>query len=363
MKYLKYTMLMLVAVFTFASCEIDVDKTQLASDDQLVAPVIDPMQSVIIDQNTSAVEDITFTWDNADFGAPIQIQYNIMAKLGDNEALVGQSFTNSLTISKEDFNGIIVNQLGVKANEDADINVYVAASIYDIESDTLKSNLITFNVSTFKAQLKTFYMTGAYDGWDGDGSPNEFWETSGGTNVYDNLIDIGIASDNGDYPISYFKLLSAVGWSNDLGFDAITPSWTLPDPEQSDSNFSVDITDGSIAKISVDMNAKTISCKMYSMIGIMGSFNGWASDLVFKYDLANNYWTTDVVTFAEDGEFKIRMDGKWDETYGGPLVASDEIDGGFEISGGDNMKIPSAGDYTFTLYTNRTPWVLVMNKQ
>jgi len=363
MKYLKYTMLMLVAIFTFASCEIDVDKTQLASTDQLVAPVIDPMPSVIIDQNTSAVEDITFTWNDADFGASTQIQYNLMAKLGDEKALLGQSFTNSLIISKEDFNGIIVNQLGVKANEAADINVYLSANIYGVESDTLTSNIITFNVSTFKAQLKTFYMTGAYDGWDGEGTPNAFWETSGGTNVYNNLIDIGIASDNADYPISYFKLLSAIGWSNGLGFDAITPSWTLPDLEQSDKNFSIDITNGSIAKLSVDMNAKTVSSKMYSMIGIMGSFNGWASDLVFKYDLANNYWTTDVATFAGDGEFKIRMDGKWDESYGGPLEASDELDGGFELGGGDNIKIPSAGDYTFTLYTNRTPWVLVMNKQ
>lgn len=362
MKYLKYTMLMLLFIFTLASCETDIDKTEIVPSDKQISPILDTHPGIIIDINNNDVEDVTFTWQDADFGAPVQIQYHLMGKVGDTETLVGECFTNSFTITKKDLNGLIVNDLDVKANTAADIEAYVTANIYGTTSDTLTSNAITFNVSTFKAKLRSFYMTGNYGGWTDVGS-QIFWETSGGTNIYKNLIDLSIDSDAADYPVSYFKVLSAQSWANGLGYDAVTPKWTMPDNAQADNNFSIDSTGGFIAQLTLDMNKNTLDCKVYSMISLIGSFNEWASDLVFNYDLVNSCWTTNVATFADGGEFKIRMNGKWDEAYGGPLEASDDIENGFILGGGDNMKIPSAGDYTFTLYTNRTPWVIVMNKQ
>jgi len=354
---------MIMSVFALSACDIDVNETQLSSSDNLVAPVLASMSDVIIDQNTDAVEDVSFTWGKPDFGASVQIEYNLMVSIDETSALLGQSFTNSYTMSKDDFNGVIVNQLGVKANSSAEVKAYVTASVYGTEFDTLTSNTIEFNVSTYKAQLKPLYMTGAYASWDA-ATANEFWETTGGSNIYENLIDVNVTGE----VLSFFKILTAQNWSDaNYGNDALTPDWELPGDDG--NNLSVDTESGSIAEFTVNLTDMTIDRTMYSAMGIIGAFTydgtdrNWDYDLAFTYDLSNNCWKTEVATFAEDAEFKIRMNNEWDISYGAPINGSDDIEGGYELTGADNIAIAEAGDYSFTLYTNRTPWVLVMNKQ
>jgi len=354
---------MILSVFVLSACDIDVNETQLASSDQLVAPVLSAISGVVIDQNTDAVEEVSFTWEEPYFGASVQIQYNLMVKSGTTSALLGQSFSNFYTISKDDFNGIIVNQLGVKANSSADVKAYVTASVYGTVTDTLTSNTIEFNVSTYKAQLKPLYMTGAYASWDA-ATANKFWETTGGSAIYKNLIDVNVT----DNTISFFKILTAQNWSDaNYGNDFLTSEWELPGDDG--NNLSVNTESGSIAEFTVNLTDNTIDRTMYSAMGIIGAFtsdgtdHNWDYDLEFTYDLANNCWNTQVATFAENAEFKIRMNKGWTVSYGGPLDGSDDIEGGYELTGGDNIAITEAGDYFFTLYTNRTPWVLVMNKQ
>ena len=59
----------------------------------------------------------------------------------------------------------------------------------------------------------------------------------------------------------------------------------------------------------------------------------------------------------------LRLDKDWNLKYGS-AVASSDIEGGFELTqGGNNNPTPGTGDYIVKLYANRTPLVVVYEKQ
>ena len=62
--------------------------------------------------------------------------------------------------------------------------------------------------------------------------------------------------------------------------------------------------------------------------------------------------------------FLIRYNHAWDKKLGTATTASDDVEGGFELEeGGSDMNVPGNGTYIMKLYGNRTPFVLVMEKQ
>lgn len=53
---------------------------------------------------------------------------------GENSALLGTSSTTSYAISKGDLNGVVINSLGVAANETATVSAYVTAKMYGTDN-------------------------------------------------------------------------------------------------------------------------------------------------------------------------------------------------------------------------------------
>lgn len=73
--------------------------------------------------------------------------------------------------------------------------------------------------------------------------------------------------------------------------------------------------------------------------GLIGdATGGWSNDLNMT-PAANNTWT--ITTDLVAGEIKFRANDGWDINYGGS--------GGNLVSGGANIAIPAAGNYTITL--------------
>ena len=78
----------------------------------------------------------------------------------------------------------------------------------------------------------------------------------------------------------------------------------------------------------------------------------------------NNIWTGGPITFSDGNEFLIRFNHAWDKKLGTATKASDDVENGYElVEGGDNMKVPEAGTYIMKIHGNRTPMVIVMEKQ
>ncbi|MBQ2393100.1 MAG: SusE domain-containing protein [Alistipes sp.] len=351
MKYIKFLSMMLAAAMTFVACETDVDQPQLLPESEFVAPALNAQGDVVINGDNIKVEKVTFTCTEADFGQPIQVNYKLYFAKDGVEAFVAENSAPAITVEKATLNGVVVNNLGVAANESATIDAYVVAYAGDSGMCTEKSNVISFNVQTFKAALRNYYICGFYNGWNA-GAALTIWETAGGSNIYEGLYNF--TEDATNTPgFSGFKVLTNQAWDGgEMGYSAFTASSKFS--SSSDGNLMLP---AGIWQLSVDLLNMTIDAKQFSQVDIMGSFDGWASPLVLEFDTVNNVWKTPT-PIAAGSEYKIRMNGSWDVSYGGGVAASESIPEGFEIEGGDNIKIPGSGNVYVNLHADRTPWVV-----
>ena len=382
MKKLAY-IAMAVATLAFSACDIyefggitpssstsSSNKTQLAKESDFIAPVMVQAGDITVDQHNSD-ENVTFAWSPASFGAPVSIQYSLVLSNGDLETVAGTSYGTSLSMTKADINGTLVNLLGVKANDLATVKAYVRATVADSSLKGVKSAPISFNVQTFKAKLNVLYLCGQFqNGWKVAEAP-EFWETAGGSKTYKILIDylaggtITPGEDQG------FKVLTQRAWAGDYwGYESgdgkgLTPGWTCP--ENNDHNFQFGAGAEEIYLVTVNLKDKKIAAEGFSAISLIGNFSesGWNTDVDFVYDCVANVWTAGPATFSGGNNgFLIRYNHSWDKKLGTATKASDDVAGGFELEdGGTDMNVPGDGTYMMKLYANRTPFVLVMEKQ
>ena len=357
MKAIKY-LSFFAAASLLASCTIDLDRTEIGTAETNVKPVLSEMADIISDGNTSNVEKVVFTWSAADFGAATQIEYSLYARLGEKTALLGQSYNNRLTISKGDIVGVICNDLGGPKNQNVKIESYVEANIYGSETtDALVSSPISYSVYTYLPTKKNIWLPGKYQGWSQFGT--EVWEMEAGTNQYKILVDVS----NPDETPYYFKVVDESGSWVGMNDGYVADGWEVADPANSDGNFSVPAEEP-IIWLNINTKKKTVSKQVISRVGIIGEFNGWADDALFTYDPAENVWVSPVISFTEGGDgWLLRLDKDWNLKYGS-AVASSDIEGGFELTqGGNNNPTPGTGDYIVKLYANRTPLVVVYEKQ
>ena len=340
------------------------EETRLADPSAFVAPQLVALGDIAIDQNNTE-ETVSFAWEKASFGAPVSILYSLYLQAGDLSAVAGTSFSNSISMTKADLNGFLINSLGVKANDTAGVTAWVDATVADTDITPISSNTRNLNVQTFKAKLGSLFICGQFqNGWDVEHAP-EFWETGGGTKIYKILIDylaggtITPGEDQG------FKILTQRAWAGDYwGYSGLKPSWDYP--ENNDENFQFGASAKENYFLTVDLNKKTISAEGIDAISLIGNFaeSNWSTDVDFVYDFAANVWTAGPVTFSGGNGFLIRYNHAWDHKLGTATKASDDVEGGFELEdGGADMNVPGDGTYIMKLYGNRTPFVLVMEKQ
>lgn len=370
MKLIK-NMMLFAAALLVASCDTDVDTPQISNPSEFVAPVIGQCSDVIVNADNSNDESVIFTWTAADFGLPVQILYSVYLTNGSTSALVGTSATLSLSVTKGDLNGVVINGLGYEPNKTVSISAYVTAKIAGTDNyEAIASNTSnSFNVSTFAAALKWLHLCGEFNSWTIASAPI-FYETTGGSNIYECMVDFTVPADYTATTAgrSYFKVTAEQNWSGDnWGYNYLTPSWAGGDTEQADSNLSLDVDKKCIAKISVNTTVMTIDMEYVgNVIGLVGSFNDWggSADPVFTYDAASSSWKTEPVSLSAGDEIKVRVDADWATNWGASGKKSTAVDGGFELeAGADNIKVDAAGTYVVVLHANRTPYVLELQKQ
>lgn len=362
MKNIRNIIMLATAALAFASCSMTAEKTQIADDSAFKSPVLGSVSDVIVNSDNAKVESVVFEWTPASFGADVEVDYKLYFTNGDLTALAGQTYKTTYAITKNDLNGLVCNDLKVAANTKAEIGAYVVACVKGADEYEAKSSSIAFNVNTFKAALRWLFLPGNYQSWTIDAAP-QFWETEGGTNIYKILVDL----NDGSADYSYFKVTVARNWSDEnWGYNFLTPDWTCP--EQGDSNLSIPVKEGTINVLTVNRGKMTISREPVSKVGLIGAFDecGWSEDkeLDFTYDAVNNIWVSPAVTFSGQTNFLVRLNKSWDHKYGTGSGNSDDVEGGVLLEkGAGDLNVPEAGTYVMKLHGNRTPYVLVMEKQ
>ena len=358
MKTIKY-LAAAAASLLMAACTLELDKTTISGAEEFVSPVLSEVADVVSDANTSGVEQVVFTWSSAYFGADTQVEYSLYAKLGDKTALIGQSYSNTMSIAKGDLVGVVVNGLGGEKNTDVAVESYLEAIIYgSATTDTLRSNSVAYSVYTYLPAKKNIWLPGAYQGWDQFGTM--IWEYAAGTSQYKFLVNV---SDGGEGPF-YFKVVDEGG--NWVGMnDGYKPAgWDVADPENSDGNFSV-TKDEPILYLTIDTKKKEVHKTVVSAVTLTGDFNGWATDdtePAFTYNTTDDVWESSAIDFTEGQGWKFRLN-KAD--WYGDAGASDEIEGGVATTAeaSANIATPGTGKYVVKVHTNRTPFVIEYVKQ
>jgi hypothetical protein len=154
-----------------------------------------------------------------------------------------------------------------------------------------------------------------------------------------------------------FKIIRDIGdwsiqWGN-KGSDGINNPINKAIAGEEPSNFKVPadgyykITLNSIEN-TVTFEALSITPSLYSKIGLIGAFNGWAADVeLTATETTNNHIWYTTYTFAEDSQCKLRANGSWDTNWG--TEGSSDGDNRFSamgigVGGGKNM-VQTAGTY------------------
>lgn len=368
MKLFKSIMTLATAAL-FAACQTDIDTPQIGNSADFVAPVLGACGDVIVNADNADSENVIFSWTAADFGLPVQVLYQIYLVRGDVEALAGATNSTSIAIPKGDLNGVVINGLGVSANETVEVTAYVSATVANsTKYEAIKSEQSApFSVSTYAAPLKWIYLVGELNDWVETTAPI-FWETAAGTNIYECMVDFtpncvnNTPTDPENY--SFFKIIPEQSWTEDWGVNDLSASWSITN---STDNLSLPLADGVINQISVNLAAMSISKKTVgNKLGLMGSFNNWAADVPFTYDALTSTWKTEPVNLPANAEIKLRIDGTWEGTlnWGDAGKASTAVAGGMELAeGGGNIVVADGGTYVVVLHANRTPYVLELQKQ
>ncbi|MDP1621704.1 MAG: RagB/SusD family nutrient uptake outer membrane protein [Bacteroidales bacterium] len=175
------------------------------------------------------------------------------------------------------------------------------------------------------------YVPGSYQGWD-PAKTTTVLKSVASDNKFEGYLNFAEAN-------TQFKICTTPDWTNDYGDDG-TSTGMLAHPGS-----NIEIADAGYYKINVDMTALTYTV-VKTTWGVIGSATagGWDSDQPMTLDATNDVWTVVInLTGGTGKEIKFRANSGWDINYG------DTGADGILEAGGDNIAIPSSGEYKVTM--------------
>lgn len=338
MKYLfKLICLSSFTIFLW-SCEDDIELVQISSDRGFAAVINTPLNNdnfVLNFAETQTNPAITISWERANFETPVVISYTVeFAKTGTSfaEPVTGNITTNtSVVMSVSELNGAAA-AAGLTPFEEGGLDIRIKSVVGTHNVLPQYSNPITIFVTPFTTELPKIAVPGNHQGWDPPTAPLLASEAFGQTN-YEGYVWL-----DGGHKFIAPDSSGAFNWGNtDWGDDGSTSGKLLEDGE-SDIIASV----AGHYFIQVNTDALTYSETLYNW-GLIGSAtpDNWDSDQNMTYDTVSKTWRITLDLSAE--EIKFRANDAWDWNYG-----DTGADGLLEL-GGDNIVVPTAGNYTVVL--------------
>ena len=188
------------------------------------------------------------------------------------------------------------------------------------------------------------YMVGSASetGWD-NGNPTYMFRDATNRSLY---------TYTGYLNAGEFKFISVIGsWSTQYGNDGSNGVKLKAKDSDPDPGTYIVPTAGYYT-IKIDINKLTFSllpynassATNYTLIGVIGAFNGWGTDLKMVNSTLNPHIWTVTNKFDSDTELKFRANGGWDVNWG---AAASNVDGKYGIGLQDNagnLKV-KAGTY------------------
>jgi len=278
-----------------------------------------------------------FTWKSANFGGDVQVNYVVeMDKKGNGFKTpkeIGSALPseNQVSVSVESMNGAA---LVLKATPFSPIEFEVRVKATAGTLPAMYSSVVGIVVTAYTTENPKLWVPGGYAAasgypkdWDPATSP-QLSASGFGKVDFEGYINFNDA--NAEY-----KFTSFPEWKGEFGAGAA--AGTL-DPKG--ANFK--IPTAGYYQIVVDTEKLTYkaTATVWGIIGD-GTPGGWDNSTVMTYNKTTKVWT--LTANLTQKEMKFRANNAWDINYG-----DKGADGVLELNS-DNIKVPSAGNYTITL--------------
>ena len=346
MKITKYFLSMAAALGMIAGCQKP-EMIQIAAPEDVVAPVLEAVEGPVeITPDNMVGSKVTFVWSAADYGVATQVNYALeAATAAAPETKV--SITSGLTkttvdVDYETLNGILFNDLKLGDGVAEDVLFTVSAKVG--EYTPIYSNTITVSCKVTAAEKQYAKLTVAgsyaYNNWS-PGKGQFVFDFAGTDAQYSGVIDFGE-----DVSALQFKFVGEAWGNNEFS----VPSGEAQTPEAAELPLVAGGGDNIAAytthryySLTLDKSApKVIKNFSFNQIGVIGSFNGWAADVVMQFNPEKQRFYADV-EFTEDGQFKLRADADWAVNWGADAF-------GMTVSNSDGNLETKAGKYR--IYAN-----------
>ena len=336
MKNITKSIIALFAVVAFSCTVQDVqDRPVIEGVDSpvLTAPTSGAAY-VLLPANATAQAE-RFTWKSANFGGSVEVVYSVEIDKKGNafktpKELASRKSENQASVSVEIMNGAA---LALKSTPfaPAEFEVRVKATVGTV---VMLSNVVGIVITPYTTENPKLWVPGGYakasgypNDWDPATSP-QLSASAYGKVDFEGFVNFNDA--NAEY-----KFTSFPEWKGEYGAGAA--AGTL-DPKGA----NLKIPAAGYYQIVVDTEKLTYkaTATAWGIIGD-GTPKGWDASSAMTYNKVTKVWT--ITANLTQKEMKFRANDAWDLNLG------DTGANGTMEYGGDNIKVPSAGNYTITL--------------
>lgn len=356
MKIYNYILSLVGITSLFAGCQkLEMAKVPAPDSDKIIAPVMAKLPTSIAMSGENLNTEVTFKWDNADFGYSTQINYSIEASAsvdGPKAVLFSGIADSTYSTTYMALNQVLINPvekggLALVPGVPSKVNFYIGATIGST-FEKFYSNAIPVNITCTDSDpvYPEIYVIGDYCGWNHENALNlyDYAETD---ITYTGLVDFMWKSNKG------FKITGIKGWQDDCNW-GIDNSAEAPKAEASSIKLISAGNSGNIEAYSkrfyqfsfTKKSGLLKNLRSFDYIGVIGDFNGWGGDALMYYDNEKQVFFADV-EIAAAGGLKFRLDKDWAVSFGTSQKDVELIEG--TLDGGENIKVP-AGNYR--IYVN-----------
>lgn len=302
---------------------------------------------------------ITASYTEVDFGLSVPTSYTLWMDLSGsnfaNAKKVDASFSDgTLSFAQKKFNKNLLN-MGVAPGTEVAVDFRLDAymqneKLANIEEYVQHSNVVTATFTVYeevKGDIPVVDVPGDYQGW----APSEYpklFNYKYDEITYRGVVDFQCVKEDGT-AANGFKITGGGNWDNDSG------NWGSEAQGEAPEAGTVKLVNGDGSQNIICYGAKryylfsfnkeelTLNNIMsFDKVGVIGLNGDWDNDVVMTYNMYyGRFWADIDVASATD--FKFRLDGAWDNNWGGDL---ESLQGG-----GDNIPV-EAGQYRVYFYMN-----------
>ncbi|MFC2109952.1 SusE domain-containing protein [Bacteroidota bacterium] len=341
MKKIIYTIVALVGIVLFNSCEDNLELVTIAAPEDIVSASLNDISSssYILEFENESETFETFTWTSADYGFNAAIDYTLQVAIsGDNFTNpfdLGTNSDNELAITVSQINKGLTNLEAIPF-EQTDVEFRLKAAV-DGAIDAIYSEVITATITSYATDFEPIFMIGdAVLGWD----TTKAVEVYGiGPSTYEVIAEF----NNG----GAFRFFDAPDWgANSYNWTFFSTGSIASDFENAgDGDTNIRFT-GTTGYYKIGVNTKSLTITMTPvdqpalfMVGAGVPDAGWGWDTPVEMTWIKDGIFEATTTFSLDTFRFFSKDGDWGSGTNFPYYLSEEyeIDAIFEdAQDGDN---------------------------